>query len=229
MSVNSHSARHERCICAVLTGEGAGQRSSSSATTPTADVQSHLIAPPFQSHRSSAPLLPAHFMCTLIAALLGVSIGYSGGGGQTGEGQSCDAINICASGTCPTGMTLVAPPERSDVYSIRTGKGNDVDATSYVPGDTISIFIRVEKQRIQKRKVRRCSLLLPLPPPPPASPIACTHAVRSHYLCGAAQRLVALLLRLPSEGLRRPRVCPVRLVATVCAPRRLVPRPDSMH
>ena len=52
------------------------------------------------------------------------------------------------------GMTQVAPPERSEHYSIRTSSvpfTQSSDLVSYTPDETVSIFIRVEKQRIQKR------------------------------------------------------------------------------
>ena len=129
----------------------------------------------------------------MLLVFTSVVLSYSGGGGSTGEGQSCDAINICASGTCPEvrmrekveirasgtltkhtlrlltmsfsplstqiptraqGMTQVAPPERSEHYSIRTSSvpfTQSSDLVSYTPDETVSIFIRVEKQRIQKR------------------------------------------------------------------------------
>ena len=128
------------------------------------------------------------------------AIAYSGGGGPSGEGQSCDAVNICASGTCPQGMTSVAPPERTTAYTIRAGPPGTAtvqDRTScvrarallfsaarawreadskrplfltappppssapplvhsprdsYVPGETVSIFIKTETQRLQMRK-----------------------------------------------------------------------------
>ena len=155
-------------------------------------------------------LLFAHAVWAAAAA-------FSKGGGFAGGGQSCDAVNICASGTCPTGMTKVARPERSDVcvcvvsvcvsshvvcghvlatvaivepalegcdssitaplrsipaalspstspflppslpsarrYTIRTAQGTlSADPTSYVPGETVSIFVSVVKQRIAYRK-----------------------------------------------------------------------------
>jgi hypothetical protein len=40
-------------------------------------------------------------------AVWSAAVAYSAGGGYAGEGQSCDAVNICASGTCPNGMGQV--------------------------------------------------------------------------------------------------------------------------
>tara|TARA_B110000208_G_scaffold190485_1_gene254502 strand:+ start:1283 stop:3244 length:1962 start_codon:yes stop_codon:yes gene_type:complete len=52
-------------------------------------------------------------------------------------------------------MTRVAPPERTAAYEIRTGRPETAvgtDRTSYVPGETVSIFIKVTQQRIVTRK-----------------------------------------------------------------------------
>ena len=43
----------------------------------------------------------------LAHALWSAAVAYSAGGGYAGEGQSCDAVNICARGTCPDGMQRV--------------------------------------------------------------------------------------------------------------------------
>ena len=91
----------------------------------------------------------------LTSSLLQGTFCFSSGGGEAGrEGspalQSCDAISVCASGTCPAGMTLVAPPERSDVYELRTGKGSTgTDPLSYIPGELMPMYIRVTKQFIR--------------------------------------------------------------------------------
>ena len=88
-------------------------------------------------------------------ALLPAVAAFSGGTGGSSNGMSCDAINVCAGGTCPLGMELVAPPERDDHYSLRT-KGDAAytdggDPTTYTPGETVSIWITVEKMLIQRR------------------------------------------------------------------------------
>ena len=85
--------------------------------------------------------------------LLATVVGYSGGGAPDGKGQTCDAIEVCAGGTCPIGMTLVAPPERSNVYTIRSGSGVDVaeDPLTYTPGETVTLWISVVKKYIQRR------------------------------------------------------------------------------
>ena len=73
---------------------------------------------------------------------------FSTGGGPAGKGgQSCDAVNICSSGTCPAGMENVAPPERSDVYEIHAANGT----TKYTPEQTVSIWITVQRKLIRTR------------------------------------------------------------------------------
>ena len=88
----------------------------------------------------------------LLSTLFTITLVYSGGGGSSGEGQSCDAVNICSSGTCPKGMDKVAVPERSAAYTIRTGDGSlATDSTSYTPGETVTIFIKVTEHTLQTR------------------------------------------------------------------------------
>ena len=85
-------------------------------------------------------------VCSL--ALLLAGRGFSTGGGPAEKGgQSCDAVNICSSGTCPAGMEKVAPPERSDVYQIHAANA----AASYTPGETVSIWITVQRKLIRTR------------------------------------------------------------------------------
>ena len=76
-------------------------------------------------------------------------LAYSSGGGRERGVQSCDAIDICKYG-CPPGMTKVAPPERSDTYTLRTGDGPVVgsDPTHYVPGELLPLYMRVVKRTI---------------------------------------------------------------------------------
>ena len=87
----------------------------------------------------------------LVRALLmpACSLAYSSGGGRERGVQSCDAIDICKYG-CPPGMTKVAPPERSDTYTLRTGDGPVVgsDPTHYVPGELLPLYMRVVKRTI---------------------------------------------------------------------------------
>ena len=78
------------------------------------------------------------------------TVAYSSGGSITREPhQSCDALGICATG-CPPGMTKVAPPERSDTYTLRTGDGADwrSDPTSYVPDELLPLYVRVTRRTI---------------------------------------------------------------------------------
>ena len=65
---------------------------------------------------------------------------------------------------CPTGMTLVAPPTRSSVYTLRTGNdgpdlqvvsntqvsGGSTDPTSYVPGELMPLYLKVVQKMIQR-------------------------------------------------------------------------------
>lgn len=76
-------------------------------------------------------------------------LAYSMGGGRERGTQLCDAIGICEYG-CPEGMTKVAPPERSDTYTLRTADGSDVggDPAQYVPGDLLPLYLRVTKRTI---------------------------------------------------------------------------------
>ena len=94
----------------------------------------------------------------ITALLFHGAIAYSGGGGPSGEGQSCDAVNICASGTCPQGMTNVAPPERTTAYTIRAGiPGTDVaqDRTTCVRARVSSpLARRGEPSEIAARVLR---------------------------------------------------------------------------
>ena len=89
-----------------------------------------------------------------LAAL--TALAFSSGGGEEGRqgsptAQSCDAIYLCAFGGCPPGMTLVAPPERSTAYTLRTGDGPDPsnDPKTYVPGELMDLHVRVVTPRIQ--------------------------------------------------------------------------------
>ena len=97
---------------------------------------------------------------TLVGLALSVrsAAAYSGGSGGSNGGMSCDAIGVCASGTCPDGMSGVGPPTRSTVYSIRTkGAAPYVaggDPTTYTPGESMSIWITVEEIKIQRKELK---------------------------------------------------------------------------
>ena len=88
-------------------------------------------------------------------AWLPIVVAFSSGGGDpTRQGsptlQSCDAISTCGSGTCPSGMTLVAPPVRSDTYTLRTGRGAlpVSDPNDYVPGELLTLYMSVTRRMI---------------------------------------------------------------------------------
>lgn len=82
-------------------------------------------------------------------------LAFSSGGGDPGRQgspawQSCDAIYVCGSGVCPSGMSLVAPPVRSDTYTLRTGRGpsHNLDPTQYVPGELLPLYLQVTRRQI---------------------------------------------------------------------------------
>ena len=90
--------------------------------------------------------------CLAVAAVVITPVfAFSGGGGESGEGQTCDAINLCdvnweGSGiSCPPGMTKVAPPERSPVYEFSSS------VSSYVPNELVEVELRVTARLIQKK------------------------------------------------------------------------------
>lgn len=87
--------------------------------------------------------LPAACILLLLRHILA----FSSGGGDGGTGQACDAIYLCEGG-CPSGMTNVAPPERSTVYSL----GVEGGAHAYVPGKLVTLTMRVTAPRILSKE-----------------------------------------------------------------------------
>ena len=89
-----------------------------------------------------------------------VFLGYSGGGGEGGSGQTCDALNLCnvpwdgaTAVSCPSGMTKVAPPERTGIYTLTS------PSASYTPSGLVEVHLRVTARLIQKKLdagVRQC-------------------------------------------------------------------------
>ena len=79
---------------------------------------------------------------------------FSGGGGSGNDGegkpylQACDAVTLCASGVCPAGMVMVAPPERSPVYRLDVADG----AMSYVPERLVTLQLTVTSPRILSKE-----------------------------------------------------------------------------
>ena len=79
---------------------------------------------------------------------------FSGGGGSGNDGegkpylQACDAVTLCATGVCPAGMVMVAPPERSPVYRLDVADG----ATSYVPERLVTLQLTVTSPRILSKE-----------------------------------------------------------------------------
>ena len=130
----------------------APQRCAADADTDTDDV----LQPGSESGMTR--LLVAAFALQLFFA---PAAAYSAGGGDSGVGQSCDALRVCAYGDlvgdgatrdgwaahngncasagcterrCPSEMHLVGQPTRTDVYTVRTGDSADAsaDPKSYV-------------------------------------------------------------------------------------------------
>ena len=119
--------------------------------------------------------------CFVGSALFQLVAAMSTGGGSNGQGQTCDALNLCPSqcvhwagdprqcffaARCPTGMHKVGGPSttvldpvlgrespRNPLYTIRTGNGADPasDPTSYKPTELLHIHIRVTKKMVWKR------------------------------------------------------------------------------
>ena len=102
----------------------------------------------------------------LFALMLALAMGWppvvtsfsTGGGDPDRQGspvtQPCDAIYTCGSGVCPAGMTLVAPPVRSDTYTFRTALGanpND-DPKGYVPGELLPLYVSVTRRQIRGKE-----------------------------------------------------------------------------
>ena len=79
--------------------------------------------------------------------LLRHTLAFSSGGGDGGIGQACDAIYLCEGG-CPSGMTNVAPPERSTVYSLDLEGG----VHAYVPGKLVTLTMRVTAPRVLSKE-----------------------------------------------------------------------------
>ena len=80
-------------------------------------------------------------LLTLSAPPLVAAFSSGGGSGKDNNGlpflQSCDALTVCVP-VCPPGMTAVAPPTRSGVYSFGTKNGD----TSYEPDSLIPMEVR---------------------------------------------------------------------------------------
>ena len=111
---------------------------------------------------SARPLeAPAPTKKVLAALLLlmqpqrAAAFSMGGGNGYDEAGQPlvqwCDAISLCKPTppdgrlVCPTGMSAVAPPERSSVYVFGTARPN---VTSYQPGELLPFELRVTSRTI---------------------------------------------------------------------------------
>ena len=88
----------------------------------------------------------------IIGLLHDLCLAFSGGGGEGGAGQTCDAISLCdrswdgGAASCPPGMTKVAPPERSEVYSVSS------PTATYVGDELVEIHVRVTAPLIQAKR-----------------------------------------------------------------------------
>ena len=76
-------------------------------------------------------------------------LAFSSGADPDRGVQPCDGLTVCERG-CPNGMQLVAPPERSDAYTLRTGNGAAAgsDPRSYVPGELLELYLKVVNRTI---------------------------------------------------------------------------------
>ena len=97
-------------------------------------------------------------MLFMMAAAVAFSSG--GGSGELDDGvlilQSCDALNLCkrpdgeGGFMCPDGMTKVAPPVRTQVYSFTAEDGS----TSYTPGSLVPLTLRTTRKQILGKRER---------------------------------------------------------------------------
>ena len=90
---------------------------------------------------------------SLLLLAISTALAFSTGGGEGVDErgnpflQACNAISLC-SPTCPPGMTAVAPPERSTVYSFGTTSG----VTSYRPGQLLPFELNVTRRTIPGKR-----------------------------------------------------------------------------
>jgi hypothetical protein len=81
-------------------------------------------------------------------------LAFSQGGGEGADSkgnpllQSCDAISICEP-VCPTGMTAVAPPERSPIYVFGTSRAGK---SSYVPDEIVPLELELTWSTIRGKR-----------------------------------------------------------------------------
>ena len=138
-------------LLGVAISPSAGDDVTACATTPL-----HFHLNPLHSH-------PLKNMLLQLLSVLGYS---SGGSIDRNPPQMCDGIDVCPSTNvplpcarrpcpfevrrvCPGGMTEVAPPVRTDAYSIRTGNAEQSqDPTQYTPGELIPLYVKVLKRTI---------------------------------------------------------------------------------
>ena len=84
----------------------------------------------------------------LLPNSLSFCLAFSSGADPDRGVQPCDGLTVCERG-CPSGMQLVAPPERSDAYTLRTGTGTaGSDTMSYVPGELLELYLTVVNRTI---------------------------------------------------------------------------------
>ena len=89
----------------------------------------------------------------MLLLAISTALAFSTGGGEGVDErgnpflQACNAISLC-SPTCPPGMTAVAPPERSTVYSFGTTSG----VTSYRPGQLLPFELNVTRRTIPGKR-----------------------------------------------------------------------------
>ncbi len=100
-------------------------------------------------------------MARLAALVCAAYVALPGARAASSHAGLCDAINVCElamfDARCPPGMELVAPPTRSDAYTLRTSDAADAaeDASTYTPGTFLDLHLRVVEPAL-----RYCGLLL---------------------------------------------------------------------
>ena len=152
------SACHDAVLPAMCSTRGPpGCRRDWYATSTAASCRPTIAQQQHRRRRSStSDLRPAsksgleigHTMIRLVALVLAALARPSPVDGASSHAGVCDAINVCDleiyDYECPPGMELVAPPTRSNKYTLRTADGDDGanDPTEYTPGFFFDLHLR---------------------------------------------------------------------------------------
>ena len=136
----------------------------------------------------------------LLACVVGGANAFSSGS------TVCDAISLCAGGTCPTGMEKVGPPIRSSVYRL------EAESTSYEPGALVPLVIRVLQPEIEAMRNAGKAQCISLHPPMHDSNLSRSrcNVPKPHIIEPAFRSKVRPFYNLESTD-RRPSACRRRL------------------